>query len=73
MYHNNLKQRMEELGLTSKLLAKLLNVAPTTLERKINGESEFRAEEIRRLSRFLASITGISTGEIVNNVFFLEG
>ncbi|MDF2892526.1 MAG: hypothetical protein K0R80_2893 [Clostridia bacterium] len=44
--HNNLKALMVKFGIKNPDLAKKLNISPSTLSRKINGEYDFTMTEI---------------------------
>ena len=48
-----LKEAIQKSGLKLKAIAKLLNISGTSLSRKINNITEFKASEIIALSEIL--------------------
>ena len=60
-----LKQKIDERGLKIKYLAKELNLSYEAMCRKVKGENEFKASEMRKL----ADILDMSNDDIVS-IFF---
>jgi transcriptional regulator with XRE-family HTH domain len=56
---NKLKGLMAENDITQQEIAKLLNISPTGLNKKLTGKSEFKASEIKILADFFKVSTDI--------------
>ena len=48
-----LKQYLDKKHFTMRQIADRLNIAPSTLSRKINNKNEFKTEEISRIQKLL--------------------
>lgn len=65
MNTNKLKGKIVERGLTLKDFADKLNINPSTLTRKLNGEVEFKRDEIMSTIEIL----GLTPEEVIA-IFF---
>lgn len=52
-----IEERREDLGVTKVRMAEVLGITPRALDKKLNGESEFTAKEIRTISRWWGEAT----------------
>lgn len=50
--HNNLKALMVKYNIKNPVLAEKLNISPSTLSRKMNGEYDFTITEIEIIKDF---------------------
>ena len=53
MVYDKLKGKMRERRITQEELAKIIGVAPSTLNFKLNGSCEFKASEMRKIAEVL--------------------
>lgn len=64
---NKLRGKFVEMGLTQQEVSCILGINPSTLQRKMSGESEFNRGEIALLRKTLNL-----TSEEVEVIFFAE-
>lgn len=62
-----LKAKIVEKGMVQEELAKALGVTNATFNYKVNNKTEFKASEIKKLSKFLSL-----TVEETSNIFFAD-
>lgn len=62
-----LKAKIVEKGMVQEELAKALGVTNATFNYKVNNKTEFKASEIKKLSKFLSL-----TVEEASNIFFAD-
>lgn len=60
-----LKKRMKEMGVSAAELSQLSGISLNTLYRRLRGESDFKVEDILKISNAL----GFDENEIIN-IFF---
>lgn len=65
---NELKKLIEEKGLKYSFLIKKLGISYTSLCRKLNGKSEFKASEITTLSEVL----GLTNANEIMKIFLIK-
>ena len=53
---NLLKAKIVEVGVDRKKIAEKLGISPTSLNYKLNGRTQFKANEIQVLSAILALV-----------------
>lgn len=68
MNTNKLKGKIVERGLTLKDFADKLNINPSTLTRKLNGEVEFKRDEIMSTIEIL----GLTPEEVIAIFFAID-
>ncbi len=65
--YKKLNNKIENSGLKKNYIAKKLGLSPYGLAKKLNGETEFKASEMARISDVLKL-----TGEMREEIFFAQ-